>query len=194
MAEVGAHDAGSAGPASRSPSSASAARPSASCSHSVPRSDDAAATIAPPGTPGSATSTRRRGTAAGCPSCAPEPGCATTARPSTPCRPRSGAGCGPSAPTGYDGSPWLGGAPQRRRLRLHLRRDHALGRAEPAATGHHPLRHRVIHDLDRLYHGTGQKLDGHFRQLADIGLAGADGAQGRRARSGRRRRGSTISG
>ncbi len=27
----------------------------------------------------------------------------------------------------------------------------------------------VIHDLDHLYHGTGQKLDGYFMQLATSG-------------------------
>ena len=50
----------------------------------------------PPGTPGCATSTPRRGTAAGCPSCGRAPGCAITRATSSPSRPRWVAGCDPS--------------------------------------------------------------------------------------------------
>jgi D-threo-aldose 1-dehydrogenase len=75
----------------------------------------------------------------------------------------------PNALPSFDGSPWVGGAPNDvvfdysydgiMRSWEHSRLRLGVARYDVA----------VIHDLDNLYHGTGQKLDGYFIQLATSG-------------------------
>jgi D-threo-aldose 1-dehydrogenase len=75
----------------------------------------------------------------------------------------------PSQDPAYDGAPWVGGLPNEvvfdysydgiMKSVEHSRQRLGVARYDVA----------VIHDLDNLYHGTGQKLDGYFVQLATSG-------------------------
>ncbi len=75
----------------------------------------------------------------------------------------------PNADPGFSGAPWLGGAPND--VVFDYTYDGIMRSVDQSRQRLGIARYdiAVIHDLDHLYHGTGQKLDGYFIQLATSG-------------------------
>jgi D-threo-aldose 1-dehydrogenase len=75
----------------------------------------------------------------------------------------------PNPDPNYSGAPWVGGLPNE--VVFDYTYDGIMKSVEHSRQRLGVARYdiAVIHDLDNLYHGTGQKLDGYFIQLATSG-------------------------
>lgn len=75
----------------------------------------------------------------------------------------------PNGSPTFDGAPWVGGA--RNDVVFDYSYDGIMRSVDQSRQRLGIARYdiAVIHDLDHLYHGTGQKLDGYFMQLATSG-------------------------
>ena len=122
----------------------------------------------PPGTPASATSTPRPGTAAACPSCAPARACATIRAAEFALSTKVGRWLRPASAEGFDGAPWLGGRPNE--VVFDYTYDGIMRSVEQSRLRLGITRFDVafIHDLDHLYFDA-PTIDAHFRDLAGSG-------------------------
>ena len=166
--------AASAGRTSRSPSSGSVARPSVSCSCASPSATRARGDRRPRGTAASATSTPRRGTAAGCPSCAAAP--ALRDRPRERVRLLDQGRADAQAVGGRRLRPRAvaGWPPQRGHLRLLVRRDHALGRAAAGCGSASRASTSPSSTTSIACTSTRPTFEGHLRDLAESGWKALD--------------------